>query len=205
MFVKICGLRDAEMASFAADEGANAIGVVMSTRSPRNASEAQAAAVVAALQGRQVDTVLVVSDMAAREAAEIAARLGFDVLQLHGAYGAEDLAVARAVLPRLWRATSIAKHPLLRAGEFHEERLLIDGSVPGSGNTWDISALREGDAPTRVGKEWILAGGLNDENVAAAVRLVQPWGVDVSSGVEVSPGLKDPSRIRRFITQARHA
>lgn len=205
MYVKICGLRDAEMAATAMNAGANAVGVVMSPGSPRDATETEALSVVEAVRGSAVDTVLVVSQMAASEAAETALRLGFDVLQLHGGYSAADFAAAEQILPRVWRATSLAKAPQLRAGEYGEERLLIDGAVPGSGNTWDIAALREGDAPERLGDAWLLAGGLTDDNVAAAVALVHPWGVDVSSGVESSPGVKDPSRIIRFIEAAHNS
>ncbi len=201
MYVKICGLREAGDARFVADEGADAIGVVMSPGSPRDASEEQAASVVAAVRGTGIDTVLVVRGIPAADAARTAQRLGFDVLQLHGGYDAADFAAAGRLMPRLWRAVPISSG--LRAGEFGEERLLIDGAVPGSGETWDLSQLREGDAPDRLGGQWLLAGGLDAENVGAAVALVDPWGVDVSSGVESSPGRKDRDRIHRFITAAR--
>ena len=201
MYVKICGLRDAATARHAIELGADAVGVVMSPRSPRHATRAHAAEVVRAAReaGRPVDAVLVVNTVPAREAAETARALGFDVLQLHGGYEAADFAEARALLPRLWRATSLAAHPGLRAGEFGEERLLVDGAAPGSGRPWDFGLA----ADARLGDDWLLAGGLDPENVAAAVAEARPGGVDVSSGVESSPGVKDPERIERFIRNAR--
>lgn len=200
-YVKICGLRDGATASEAIRLGADAVGVVMSEGSPRHASEREAARVAAAAHRatRRVDAVLVVSGIPARDAAELAARLGFDVLQLHGDYSAEDFSAARAALPRIWRATSLARDPRLRAGTHGEERLLVDGARPGSGETWDLSRLDR----DRLGAGWLLAGGLSPENVAAAVSLADPAGVDVSSGVESAPGVKDVSLIARFIEAAR--
>lgn len=200
MYVKICGLRDPDHASHAISSGADAVGVVMSPRSSRHASTAEAAAVVAAAGAAgAVDTVLVVNRMPADEAAVIARDLGFAVLQLHGNYSPADFRAAEQILPRVWRATSLADDPGLRAGAFGEERLLVDGATPGSGATWDLTAL--GDA--ELGSDWLLAGGLSPENVAAAITAVRPGGVDVSSGVESAPGVKDPELISRFIAAAR--
>lgn len=201
MYVKICGLRDARMAEYAIVAGADALGVVMSPRSPRHATPAQAAEVVAAARAadRGVDVALVVNRMDAVAAAETAKELGFDVLQLHGAYGADDFAAAREILPRVWRATSLAQFPALRAGDFGEERLLVDGASPGSGEAWDLSLI----AGAQLGDQWLLAGGLHPGNVAQAIASVHPGGVDVSSGVERAPGEKDPELITRFIRAAR--
>ncbi|GAA1613163.1 phosphoribosylanthranilate isomerase [Leucobacter chromiireducens] len=207
MYVKICGLRDAAHGALAASLGADAVGVVMSEGSPRNARPEEALAVIAAARAAAsthatgIDTVLVVSRTPAREAAELARDLGFDVLQLHGRYSHTDIAAAQRVIPRVWRAASLAHFPELRAGEFGEERLLVDGAVPGSGETWDLSQLD----PQRLGASWVLAGGLAPENVAAAIRAAHPGGVDVSSGVESAPGLKDPELIRQFIAAARQS
>ncbi|RGE18049.1 phosphoribosylanthranilate isomerase [Leucobacter sp. wl10] len=210
MYVKICGLRDAGTARHAVSSGADAVGVVMSPASPRHATAGQAVEVVdaaraaARLEDRPVDTVLVVNRMPAAEAAGVALELGFDVLQLHGSYAAADFAAARELLPRLWRAASLERHPGLRAGEFGEERLLVDGASPGSGEAWDLSGIAAGaEARALLGDGWLLAGGLDPRNVAQAIRATRPWGVDVSSGVERSPGQKDPELIARFIDAAR--
>ncbi|WP_141885882.1 phosphoribosylanthranilate isomerase [Leucobacter komagatae] len=203
MYVKICGLRAPEHATTAALAGADAVGVVMSDRSPRHATEAQALAVIAAAKAARpaVDTVLVVREMGATEAAETASRLGFDVLQLHGGYTAEEFAAAAAVHPRVWRAASLATTPNLRAGDYGEERLLVDGAAAGSGEAWDLGLI----AGAELGDDWLLAGGLDPENVAPAIRAALPGGVDVSSGVEVAPGLKSGDLIEQFIAAARAA
>lgn len=198
MYVKICGLRDPEHARLAMESGAHAVGVVMNRTSARRATADEATAVIAAADGR-ADTVLVVNDMPALEAAATAARLGFDVLQLHGpAYGSLDFKAALELMPRVWRATSLDLDPSLQIGACGEEILLLDSPKPGSGERWDLSALA---AAAPQGK-WLLAGGLAPHNVVEAVHAVKPWGVDVSSGVETAPGHKDPALITAFIQAA---
>lgn len=201
MYVKICGLSTPEAARVAVDAGADAIGVVVSERSPRHVDEATARAVVEAA-GCAVDTVLVVNDVPAVQAAELAARLGVSVLQLHGpAYSAADFAAAARVLPRVWRATSLRHDPAPISGAHGEELLLLDAPRPGAGRTWDLSALTD----ARPDGRWLLAGGLSPENVGTAIATAAPWGVDVSSGVESSPGVKDHGLIRAFVAAARDA
>lgn len=198
MYVKICGLRDPHHARLAVECGAHAVGVVMNRTSPRRADDAEAGAVLAAVDGR-VDTVLVVNDMAATEAALTAHRLGFDVLQLHGsAYGRDDFAAALDLMPRVWRATSLRADLSLRVGGWGEELLLLDSPHAGSGQRWDLSSLVAGAPDGR----WLLAGGLTPANVAEAVSTVKPSGVDVSSGIEVAPGRKDPGLIEDFVRAA---
>ncbi|QIK61877.1 phosphoribosylanthranilate isomerase [Leucobacter viscericola] len=204
MYVKICGLRDADVAQHAVNFGADAIGVVMGSLRPRDASPETAAKIVSTVKAAstRVDTVLVVNRIPASEAAKMARDLGFDVLQLHGdAYELEDFTEARAILPRVWRATSLATHPELQSGEYSEEHLLVDGAQPGSGETWDLARVK----PGALGAEWILAGGLTPENVSAAISATSPWGVDVSSGVESAPGVKDLARVERFIRAAKQS
>lgn len=203
IYVKICGMRDPELTRLAVRLGAQAIGVVMSPGTPRHASDDEAAAVIAAARAENpsIDTVLVVNKMPARVAAERAVSLGFDVLQLHGRYEAEDFAAAQAVLPRVWRAASLAHYPTLVPGEFGEERLLLDGADPGSGARWSF----DGRDPSEFGSTWLLAGGLSPANVAAAIEQLSPAGVDVSSGVEASPGVKSADLIASFISQAHGA
>lgn len=203
MYVKVCGLREPEHVDVAVAAGASAIGVVMNQSSPRRATESEAIAVVAAASGR-VDSVLVVNDMPVSEAAELARRLGFDVLQLHGpAYGTDDFAVALGIVRRVWRATSLDLEPSLDVGKYGEEVLLLDSPQAGSGSRWDLSALATpGPAGQALAGSWLLAGGLNPDNVGDAVAAVRPWGVDVSSGVESSRGQKDPALIRAFVRAA---
>lgn len=201
MYIKICGLTTTEAAELSARLGADAVGVVMSEGSPRNATRQQAVAVLSAARSvrPQIETVLVVRYMPAREAARIAEELGFDVLQLHGAYTEKDFRDAASIHPQIWRATSLAEHPDLYPGEFGEERLLIDGASPGSGEPWDLQLITQ----AQLGNRWLLAGGLTPETVAQAIAEAHPAGVDVSSGVESAPGVKSLERISQFIRAAR--
>lgn len=198
MFVKVCGLSTPEDVHAAIDAGVDAIGVVMSPASPRHVDVATARTVVDATEGA-VDTVLVTNVLRAREAARIAADLGVSVLQLHGTYTPQDFAVASEIVPRLWRATSLKHEPEPASGSHGEELLLLDAPKPGAGRTWDLSALVD----ARPSGRWLLAGGLSPANVAHAIAAADPWGVDVSSGVESAPGVKDTDLIRAFVTAAR--
>jgi phosphoribosylanthranilate isomerase len=199
VYVKICGLTSVESVEVAIAAGADAIGVVMNRTSPRRLDFGAASAIIAEAD-RRVDTVLVVDDMSAIEAAEMAVALGASILQLHGGYTNDDFTNALAIAPRVWRATSLKKNPDLTVGAFGEETLLLDAPKPGSGERWDLSELTE----RKPDGKWILAGGLNPDNVAEAIRAIEPWGVDVSSGVEASPGVKDLQKIRDFIEAARN-
>lgn len=201
MYVKVCGLDSVGNARVAVDAGADAIGVVMSPKSPRHLELDTAAEIVAEVRD-EVDTVLVVREMDAEEAARTAARLGVSILQMHGRrYGRDDFARARAAFERIWRATSLADDPDLTVGAWGEERLLLDAPAAGSGERWELSALTD----RRPDGEWLLAGGLTPQNVAEAIGVARPWGVDVSSGVESSPGVKDPRLIEAFVANARAA
>lgn len=199
VFVKVCGLRDIEIAQVAVEAGADAIGVVISPKSPRHVDEGTAARIVASVpQG--VATVLVTAELEAAEAAAVAERIGATVLQLHGRYTRDEFDAARAVFPRLWRATSLERDTPLEVGAWGEEMLLLDAPKPGSGERWDLTPL----VARRPSGRWLLAGGLNPDNVAEAIAAAQPYGVDVSSGVESTPGVKDPAKVRAFV-RAAHA
>ncbi|MGO1318695.1 MAG: phosphoribosylanthranilate isomerase [Galactobacter sp.] len=204
MYVKVCGLKTAAAATEAVAAGADAIGVVMSPKSPRHVDVESARTVIAAAKAERtdVDTVLVVNDLPAVEAAQIAGQIGADVAQLHGpAYSSADFRAAAQILPRLWRATSLKHDPHPVLGGHGEERLLLDAPKPGSGSTWDLSLVQD----LELTGEWLLAGGLNPANVAQAIRTARPWGVDVSSGVESAPGEKDLGLIRAFVEAAKNA
>lgn len=188
-------------AAHAAEAGADAVGVVFSEGSPRHATHEEARAVITAARAvaPDIDTVLVVREMPADDAARVARDLGFDVLQLHGRYDAADFARAQAIHPRVWRAASLARDAGLSSGEYGEERLLVDGARAGSGEPWDLSLITQAS----LGKDWILAGGLSPDTVARAIAEARPSGVDVSSGVENGPGVKDHDLITRFMQAAR--
>ncbi len=198
MYVKVCGLSTAESVRTAIDAGADAIGVVHALGSPRHLEPEQAREVLAAA-GCSVDTVLVVATMLADDAARLALDLGVSALQLHGKYTAADFQSAGRIFPRIWRATSLAEDPNVHVGAYGEELLLLDAPHAGSGERWDVSQLVD----NRPDGKWLLAGGLNPDNVADAITAAQPWGVDVSSGVESAPGIKDLDKIRSFVANAR--
>ena len=205
MYVKVCGLKTVDAVHAAVDAGADAIGVVMNENSPRAVSADVARTVVDAARaagGDRLDIVLVVNDKSAVDAASLAADLGFTVLQLHGRrYAEADFAAAAETFGTLWRATSLAHDPPLDVGAYGEQRLLLDAPRPGSGERWDLSVL----ADLGLSGEWLLAGGLNPDNVAEAIARSRPWGVDVSSGVESAPGVKDLDAIARFVKAAKGA
>lgn len=195
MYIKICGLRDRTALAAALDAGADAVGFVVSPGSPRDIAPEDAAELVASVDGA-AETVLVVSHATPGEAVALARRIGVDILQLHGRYGEADVAAVRSSGVRVWRAASVGDGTPLTVGAWGEEVLLLDAPVAGSGHRWDSSDV------AATGR-WILAGGLNPDNVADAIAASRPWGVDVSSGVESSRGVKDPGLIRGFVAAAR--
>lgn len=201
MFVKVCGLATTADIDVAAEAGADAVGLVISGTSVRGLDRDRVPALVAHVPDGVV-SVLVVNDTPAAEAARIAADLGFDALQLHGrAYGRAEFEAAAAVFPHLWRATALADGPDTRVGALGEEILLLDSPKAGSGSRWDLSLLDT----ARPEGHWLLAGGLAPGNVAEAIAAARPWGVDVSSGVESAPGVKDHELIRAFVAAAKAA
>ena len=187
------------MARFAVDQGADAIGIVMSIPSPRNVTPGTAQQIVDEV-GEDAVTALVIREMPVTDAVTLAQQLGVDVLQMHGhGYEARDFHIATTQLPRVWRATSLETEPGLRAGEYGEELLLLDGARAGAGEQWDLGRLDR----SVVGDRWLLAGGLSPASVEDAVRTARPWGVDVSSGVESAPGVKSRELIADFIHAVR--
>lgn len=196
MFVKICGLKTLADVEAVKAAGADAMGVVLSQTSVRAVTVEHATELVEAGQDA-LKTVVVVHDLTITEALAAVREIGADVLQLHD-YSEGDVRRAADVDGlEVWRATSITRGSAV-VGAYGEDALLLDSSTPGSGATWDLSMLEQ-----RPEGRWLLAGGLSPENVAEAISIARPWGVDVSSGVEASRGVKDHDRIRRFVAAAR--
>ncbi|MRH90723.1 phosphoribosylanthranilate isomerase [Nocardia sp. SYP-A9097] len=195
MFVKLCGLRTEEDVATAVAAGADAVGFVF-TASPRQISVDTVRKLLAGVPAH-VLTVGVVHGISSTEAGELAEAAGVDALQLHGAYPRSAFDEVAGL--RLLRATSLTAETDVRTGAFGEEWLLLDSTVAGSGERWDLAAL-ERTPPTG---QWLLAGGLSPANVAEAIAAARPWGVDVSSGVESSRGVKDHRLMREFVTAAR--
>lgn len=209
MKVKICGLTNVADALAAVGAGADYLGFNFYAQSPRLVSAQHCATLVAAVRqtGAPVKTVGIFVDQPADEVTRLMAACGLDLAQLHGGEALARYEALRgrafaAVRPRPGEMLDYAA--LARFGP-HEPAFLLDAYVPGAyGGTgvtgdWDQAAVAARQYPL------FLAGGLTPENVAAAVAAVQPWGVDVASGVEAAPGIKDPARVRAFVAQAKGA
>ncbi|MFI6759810.1 phosphoribosylanthranilate isomerase [Micromonospora sp. NPDC050417] len=197
MFVKVCGLRTAPDIATAVDAGADAIGFVL-TPSPRRVTPAEARELgeavptgvltVGVFRGEPVDVV--------RDAV---AASGVRAIQLHGDEPATHYTALRDLGLPLIRGTSPGRPAGLRPGALGEDLLIVDSPQPGSGAAWDWDTLDR----TALDGRWLLAGGLHPENVGAAIDALRPWGVDVSSGVEMRRGVKDPALIRAFLKTVR--
>lgn len=197
MFVKVCGLSTRESIREAVDAGADAVGFVL-TASPRVVSPAQ----VHQLLNEVPDGVAAVGVFRhepTADAVAIARAAGLAWIQLHGDRTPEDVKTAHDAGMKVIRAVTMDDAPDAFAS-WGEELLLIDAAVPGSGEAWDYGSVR---AKGLEGRQWLLAGGLDPANVAEAARAAGAWGVDVSSGVELSRGVKDLAKIRAFVTAAK--
>jgi phosphoribosylanthranilate isomerase len=197
MFVKICGLTNEEDAVHAASVGAAALGVVFAPASPRCVSADRARDIVRAVPAG-VPVVGVFVDAPLQEIVATVAHTGIRWVQLHGD---EPEAYAAALKVPLLRAAGVE----VALDAWPTATLLLDAITTaargGTGTRVDWSRAR---AIARQRKT-LLAGGLTADNVAEAIATVRPFGVDVSSGVEMAPGRKDPDKVSRFLEQARQA
>ena len=198
MRVKICGLTRVEDALAAERAGADAVGLVFAPRSKRRVGLERAAAVSRAL-GPFIARVGVFVDAPLAEVERAVEAAGLTAVQLHGQESAEYAARLRGRVAVL-RAVAFAPGltPAALAG-YPADAFLLDAAVPGSGTTF---AWREASA-WRGHPRLVLAGGLTPANVGAAVAALAPYAVDVASGVESAPGVKDAEAIARFVAAAR--
>lgn len=207
--IKICGLSDEKMLDVALDSGADMIGLVFHAASPRNVDIRRAAELGRRAKGH-AETVALVVDAPDTELDEIVEIVRPDWLQLHGAETPERVASLRDRYGlRTMKAIPVrTMSDVSAADSYHAvtDLILFDAKPPagallpgGNGMPFDWTVLDDVAAP------FMLSGGLNPENVGTAIRLVQPFGVDVSSGVEISRGRKDADLIRAFIAAARSA
>ncbi|TVP81479.1 phosphoribosylanthranilate isomerase [Thioalkalivibrio sp.] len=199
--IKICGLTDAGQALTAARAGADAIGLVFYARSRRAVGIEQAAAIAAALPPF-VATVGLFVDPAVGEVETVLDRCRLDFLQFHGAETAafcagfglpylKAIAMGGGRDPR----PEMDAHPQARGFLLDSH---ADGKMGGSGQAFDWRSI-----PGPLERPWLLAGGLDARNVRQALALACPYGVDVSSGVESTPGQKDPRLVRDFVESVR--
>ncbi|HEY6428093.1 MAG TPA: phosphoribosylanthranilate isomerase [Acidimicrobiales bacterium] len=199
LFVKICGCTSEADALLAVSLGASAVGFIFAP-SPRQVT-VQLAGDIAKRLPEHVLTVGVFRDEAPQRVVEAVHAAGLGAAQLHGHESSEESQWVRARVPVVIKAFRAGERAVSRFEEFGADYLLMDAENPGSGQVFDWR-LAEGVADHH---RLILSGGLRPDNVADAVASLRPAGVDVASGVESSPGHKDPFLLRDFITRARRA
>jgi phosphoribosylanthranilate isomerase len=199
VFVKICGVTNEEDALLAVAMGADAVGFIFAP-SPRQVSPDDVRAIVRRLP-QEVVTVGVFRDERPEHVVEVVSRTGLSVAQLHGHEGQGDIEWVRQRVPAVIQAVAAGDDALARAARSAADVVLLDSPSPGSGRIFDWK-LAEG-APR--GMRLLLAGGLDPDNVTRAIQQVSPWGVDVATGVEASPGRKDPTKVRLFVERAKLA
>ncbi|MHC4976677.1 MAG: phosphoribosylanthranilate isomerase [Planctomycetota bacterium] len=195
--IKICGIRTIEHARCAIEAGADALGFVFASESPRFIEPADAWEIVNQMPP-MVTTVGLTVDCSVEEYQSIVEVCPTDFGQLHGR---ESTMVARQCGPRVIKAIQFNAKMIeknLRAWSEVEEvdAILVDGGKGGEGISLDWERLAQ--AKEACDKPLILAGGLDASNVARAIEIVRPYAVDVSSGVESERGVKDESQIRAF-------
>jgi phosphoribosylanthranilate isomerase len=200
--VKVCGVTTVEQAEACVALGVDAIGVNFVPSSPRRVDEATARRVVDAV-GMQTLVVAVVADLGVDEARARVERTGVGCLQLHGGEPAD---VVAALLPHAYKAVRVAgPGDVALAASMPGEYVMVDakvrGHLGGTGHVFDWSLV----VALAKARKLVLAGGLTADNVGAAVAKVRPWCVDVASGVESAPGVKDLGKVRAFVAAARGA
>jgi phosphoribosylanthranilate isomerase len=200
--VKVCGVTTIDDALACADAGVSAIGLNFVPSSPRRVDAATARAISRALRGRAL-VVGVVAGLPLDQLRALATEAELGCLQLHGDEPSE---IVQALLPHAYKAVRVGSPAdVARARSYPGEHLLVDarveGVLGGTGKTLDWSLVAELARERKL----TLAGGLGPHNVADAVRAVRPYCVDVASGVEISPGIKDLAKVRALVSAARAA
>lgn len=198
--VKVCGITGLEDAELAIELGAWALGFILWAPSKRFVAPSVAAGITRQVR-RKVETVGVFVNQTLDEIADAVDFLALSHVQLHGDEGPSFChAVAQRTGAKVIKAVRIGHAADLRDLErYHTDFHLLDtakdGQYGGTGKTWDWALVAQRRAKIPV----ILSGGLTSENVADGIAAVRPWGVDVASGVEASPGVKDPAKLEAFL------
>lgn len=202
--IKFCGMTRGEDAELAVSLGAWAIGLILWPGSKRAADPAVAEAIARSVR-RKVEVVGVFVNQSLDDVERLADLIGLTIVQLHGDEGpAYANEVARRTGAKVIKAQSVRlASDVVAVQAFHTDFHLLDahreGLRGGTGETfeWSMLSRRRSDVPL------ILAGGLTPENVAEAIEAVHPWGVDVASGVESAPGVKDHEKMKAFAEAVR--
>ena len=198
--LKVCGITRHEDAELAVDAGAWAIGFILWQGSKRYVEPAMAAGIAGAVR-RRTELVGVFVNPTLDEVAHAADQMGLTHLQLHGDEGPSFCAAAaQRTGCRVIKALRVrSRADVVAAQRFHTDLHMLDS--PGNGRTWDwsLAAERRSSVPL------VVAGGLVAENVGEAIAQARPWAVDVASGVEAAPGIKDPAKARAFAAAVKEA
>lgn len=197
MFVKICGITNEDDALLAVALGADAIGFIFAP-SVRQIAVQKVYDITRRIPP-EILTVGVFRDEHPQRVIEMVQSSGLKAAQLHGHESPADVVAVSQHVRTVIKAVSAGTVDATRANEFETKMILVDAPEPGSGAVFDWKMAAE----LPEGLQLILAGGLTPENVANGITIVKPWGVDVSSGVEASPGRKDPILMKRFLENAR--
>ena len=200
MFVKICGITTEEDALLAVAMGADALGFIFASGSPRQVSPSVVSDIVKRLPADTM-TIGVFRDERPERLLEIVNKIGLTGAQLHGREPMSEARMIRGNVQFLIHAFSAGDPALASAGNSPADVILVDSPTPGSGRVFDWTLAEGAPGGVRI----MLAGGLDPNNLSEAIRRVRPWGVDVNSGVEtiVGSGRTDPRKVRSFIETAR--
>ena len=199
VFVKICGITNEDDALLAVAMGADALGLNFAPGSRRRVTVETARDIVKRLPSGTI-TVGIFRDERPERVVEVVNQVGLTGAQLHGREPISEVRWVRQRVQFVIQAFAAGDPALAAAANGPADVILVDSPDPGSGRLFDWK-LAEG-APG--GIRLLIAGGLTADNVGDAIRRLRPWGVDVATGVESSPGRKDPRKLRRFI-EAAHA
>ena len=209
-WIKICGITNLDDALTAVEAGADALGLVFYEKSPRNIDTGAAADLVSQLPA-SIEKVGVFVNQAEDFICELASKVGLSAVQFHG--DAEDPHVADLVVARHRAMKVLVAVPMLRPQPDGLAMMWSPDSVyafladtgGGTGKSFDWAASKGAMKTMGAMSRVVVAGGLTPANVVDCINILHPWGVDVSSGVEATPGKKDPEKVRAFISAVRNA
>jgi phosphoribosylanthranilate isomerase len=199
MFVKICGITSEADALLAVGLGADAVGFVFAP-SPRQVTVPAVRKIIDRVPS-DILTVGVFRNEARSRVVEIVNRIGLKAAQLHGDETPDDASWVAERVPVMFKAFPAGHRNIARIDEYGADKVLVDAESPGSGEVFDWRLAEGVVDPARL----IVSGGLHPDNVGDAIAHLQPFGVDVSSGVEAASGHKDPHKVRAFVLAARAA
>ena len=199
MFVKICGITNEEDDLLSVAVGADAVGFVFAP-SQRKIAVSRVADIVRRLPP-DVMTVGVFKDELPDRIIKVMNETGLMAAQLHGVESTSHVMKVKEEVRTVFKAVTAGSEAFYSAEDFKADAILVDSEIPGAGEIFDWQMAE--NAPP--GVPLILAGGLTPDNVTQGIQKVKPWGVDVSSGVERSPGVKDPILVRAFVQTAKKA